>query len=358
MSPKPDKTTDDHAVKPLGYGRLARRITSITTNCLLTAVVIVAGLGFGRQVLQWWEEDASQAQITPNAMQRGDGLGDPERLHVVRFGGQEWSLQRQSVLGDHRAAAEVLRSLCRLAVEQEHRPHGEPGEAENRLIGVLAGQQPCDVQPNAVQPNEGQAGMWRLYELENDLPLVVGVRAVEVDQKEADRDKTAGAAGSGDRVVTWGMAMPIGENSWTVCTFQPAAEAGEPGNGPTFPSTPPGCRPTLSMRVVGGGGMIAFEGPETSENGGPTTHLPKTWIQFYDRSFAAHNWKIAKNWQQRGSVWYGSYFGPEPEPTGAVDLHFRVDRRGIARGVLLTTPLDAGGGGVAKKSDAVARQEK
>ena len=45
--------------EPPGFAALAKRISSWTTNSLLTLLVLVAGLGFGRQVLKWWRADAS-----------------------------------------------------------------------------------------------------------------------------------------------------------------------------------------------------------------------------------------------------------------------------------------------------------
>src|SRR5688572_15129356 len=39
-----------------GYGCLARRIGGWTANLLATAIVVVACLGLGRQILMWWNE--------------------------------------------------------------------------------------------------------------------------------------------------------------------------------------------------------------------------------------------------------------------------------------------------------------
>src|SRR5262245_66416391 len=47
---------DSIAPAPGGFGRLARRIAGWTANLLATALVLVAGLGIGRQVLVWWYE--------------------------------------------------------------------------------------------------------------------------------------------------------------------------------------------------------------------------------------------------------------------------------------------------------------
>ena len=45
--------------QPPDMGRLARRISRWTTNSLLTVMLLVIALGFGRQVLHWWHDDAT-----------------------------------------------------------------------------------------------------------------------------------------------------------------------------------------------------------------------------------------------------------------------------------------------------------
>ena len=47
--------------QPQGMGRLALRISRWTTNSLLTVMLLVIALGFGRQVLHWWHDDAAPA---------------------------------------------------------------------------------------------------------------------------------------------------------------------------------------------------------------------------------------------------------------------------------------------------------
>ena len=74
--------------------------------------MLVAGLGFGRQVLKWWAVEAvptGGAAVTP----LGDGLGDPMKLHTIQFGDSSWTLRRQSIVGDKQHAIEQLRAACR-----------------------------------------------------------------------------------------------------------------------------------------------------------------------------------------------------------------------------------------------------
>ena len=95
------RRADSAAAPQSGFVRLARRISAWTTNGLLTVIILVAGLGFGRQVLHWWAADtrAKTASGTPSA---GDGLGDPSQPHVLQFGDQPWSLRPAIDLGRSR----------------------------------------------------------------------------------------------------------------------------------------------------------------------------------------------------------------------------------------------------------------
>src|SRR5687768_3893786 len=56
MSSSPQVSESATPARAGGFGRLARRIGGWTANLLATAIVVVAGLGLGRQVLVWWNE--------------------------------------------------------------------------------------------------------------------------------------------------------------------------------------------------------------------------------------------------------------------------------------------------------------
>ncbi len=295
-----DGRRDGHAARP-GFGSLARRISAVTTKCLLTAIVLVAGLAFGRQVQRWWAADTAEPDA---AAQTLDNSADPTDLHEVQFGDLSWSLRRRSVTGDRHSAMVALRASCREVVRDDSRQCEKPGEAESKLLRRLADREPVEREP----------GAWRLYELDDLFPMVVGTRP---------------AAGTDLCVAAWGLAIPDGPDAWTVCTFQPA-----PGRdtGNTVLSAiplPPECSMTVAVRVASGERTIAFEGPPTS----------KTWIEFYRQWFRTHNWEAVGDWQQRGTSWYGRYVPPtqdgEQNGGSSVDLHFGPNGRGGAGGLIL-----------------------
>ena len=313
------------------YAQLAKRISATTTNCLLTAVVLVAGLGFGRQVLRWWAADTGESADASRPAQIADGLGDPWRLHVLQFGERPWSIRRQSIGGGKQAAAAALREVCREVVRQDRPLDQRPGEAEGNFLRRLAAREPAEQEP----------GGWRLYELSQAFPMVVGTQPQAGATDSPPGENLAAVA---HRVVVWGLALPVGPEAWTVLTFQPEVRGGQqPVPLPEVP-IPPGCRRTLSMRVADGGGTLGFVGPQE----------PKAWIAFYDRWFATHTWKRAGAWQQLGSGWHARYTMPEEgqtHPSGGtgkmprqwdVDVHFGSDGPGRSTGLLMMTPFSSG----------------
>ncbi|HZN34299.1 MAG TPA: hypothetical protein VFB80_10785, partial [Pirellulaceae bacterium] len=92
-----------------GFGRLARRIATWTTNLLATAIVLAAGLAMGWQVLAWWRErpEAEAAAALP-----------PEAaLPAIAESREFWTrggpLRIERVRGDAAAAQAAMREFCR-----------------------------------------------------------------------------------------------------------------------------------------------------------------------------------------------------------------------------------------------------
>ena len=296
---------------PNDFGQLAKRISTYTTNGLLSAVVLVAGLGFGRQVLVWWADDASSPpgkQLASVA----DGLGDPARMHVLQFAHQPWSLGRQSISGDKRAATAALRAICREAVATASPPRQPPGPAQRRLLARLEGDDPV----------EEQAGKWRLYQLDEAFPMVVGV----------DTSRNYGA-----RVVTWGLGLPVSEGQWTLYALKRVDESGQTPAVLGEVPLPPESNATMSMAIADGGAMVAFSGPAL-----PEATKPEKWTRFYERWFTAHGWQSAIGWQRTGPAWHARYTAPRDERAGSVDVRLAADGHGGFAGLLIVTPKTAG----------------
>jgi len=298
------------------YAQLAKRMSTYTTNCLLTAVVLVAGLGLGRQILAWWRADDLRPGATSSLAGLYGGLGDPSRMHVMQFGDQPWSLRRQTISGDERSAAIALRASCREVIQQARLPERGPNPGEIDLLDRLAADKPAQEQP----------GGWRLYELDEALPMVVGTLP---DSRHNGRKTGTNLAETGHRMVIWGLAVPAGPDVWTLCTFhlESDAETTEPPDElPQLP-LPDGCRRTVAMRVVDGGAMVAFEGAVD----------PARCKEFYDHWFKANHWKPMRTWQSSTSAWHLRYAMPEPDAETLVDIRFGIESGGRLSGLLLRT---------------------
>lgn len=290
---------------------LAKRMTSWTTNGLLTAIVLVAGLGFGRQVLIWWSSGSRGGAEAVAPVGTEDGFGDPSRVHILQFADQCWSIRRQAIVGRQGDAAKALQTLCREVIADCHPSGGQSSEAERRLLAALSRQQPAEEKP----------GQWQLYLWNEGFPMVAGVRAGPQSERSGAGSQLAEP---GRRVVTWGLAIPSGPESWTVLAFQPDVGSNSSSEGFLEIPLPPQCRKVVSVRVAGGGSVMAFAGPE----------VPKTSMRFYDHWLTQQGWKMLDAWRPSGAGWHVRYVSAGRTPVVSVDIHLGVDRQGQTAGVV------------------------
>ena len=323
---------DPLSPKPSGLAPLARRISAWTTNSLLTLLILVAGLGFGRQVLQWWAADVPAPQGRPGLVTPAESLGNLAQLHTFRFGDLPWSLRRQSIVGDKQAAIERLRAVCR-DVLANARPMpaatspaaapgaavgrgivGQPSASEEKFLAVLSKSTPSAQEPKS----------WQIYEFQGQFPMTVGLaRPSEAAGQEVDSGPNL--VKSGFRVVVWAVAMPVGDEGWTLYCFQPAERASETASAlPEIP-LPPGGHRSLSLQAVDGAGLTAFDGP----------YQPEAWKRFYADWFRRQAWPTATAWQPAGAAWYAKFAATD---RGTVDIQFGPDGRGGLSGLLMIAP--------------------
>lgn len=292
----PNKSSD--------FASLARRISTWTTRGLLTLIVLVAGIGLGRQVLRWWAADARPA--APQTAH--DALGDPSQPHTVEVAGHPWSFRRQSIVGDKAVAIERLRAACRESLETtgnaEPRPRRPPAsDEEKRLLALLADAKPVEL----------VAGRWRLYELHEGLPMAAGVTA-----------QTPG------RVLLWGLAFPSDARQWTLCVFRPKNQSVEGvGKGFDVP-LPPGCCKTLSLRADDGGVITTFSGKTP----------PERCMAIYRDWANEKGWPPAVDFQRLGTAWHAKFVSPDRDG-GSLEVRFAPDGHGGWTGILMTTPQAA-----------------
>ncbi len=307
----------------MGLGGLARRISAWTTNSLLTVMLLVIALGFGREVLHWWHEDGTAPPAGPLAAH--DPLGDDSVPHELEFGDQTWSIRRQEFSGPPGEVAVALQAACRTAIV-DSRPRGEsPDAAEQELLKRLARERPV----------AEERGQWRLYQWGAGHPVLIGTRAVGAKgQKMAETTPSGGPslAETPYRVVIWGVAAPAGPwsaDAWTLYLFQSGGTAGGQGQSEGAIPLPPGGHRLLSIRAAGGGAITAF-----SANEGDAART------FYDRWFAEHAWTVASGWRSLASGWHARFELRSHVPARAIDIRLGTDSQGRWTGLLMESQVE------------------
>jgi hypothetical protein len=352
------------------FAQLATRITAWTTRALLTGVLLVAALGFGRQVILWWRSGGGGPAAMGRLPLANDGFGSLDRLHTLQFGKGPMAFERQTVAGSKDDALKALRKLTRDAVCRAGLPAQAAGDPERRFLAGLSKRRPVDEQP----------GQWRLYQLDSSAPTYVGVRTLPAPGatgglsigEAALAEKLAAAAGgstaehaggtgrpaaallgkravapgrpavasgggksaglasggvapSACRVVTWGMTIPVTDNAWTLYVFSPGGPTVDGGGAREFP-IPPGSDRLLSIEVAGGGRVVSFNGHAT----------PDSWTRFYDSWLLANDWRPHGPWCHRGSIW-GLHCESKSAPGGGLDLELVENQTGQLTGLLFYT---------------------
>ena len=258
---------------PPSLGRLARRISRWTTNCLLTAMLLVIALGFGREVLHWWHDDApprpaasAGSSAAPGQPLAGRGLDS----QVLAFGNQNWSIRRQEFSGSQAEVPAALLAFCRTAISNA-RPRGDAADAaEQDMLKRLAAEKPAAEEP----------GRWRLYQWSAGSPIVVGIRSTQPGTNLAEPPY---------RVVIWGMAVPTRANAWSLYVFQPGTAGSGAEQSNIEVPLPPGGRRLAMVRTADGSSITAFAADDD---------LGDSCRKFYDRWFADHGWKAADPWRR------------------------------------------------------------
>ena len=296
------------------FGDLAKRIYAWTSRGLVSAMILVTGLAFGRQVLQWWragDEPTAATQARPLDLGQ---LGNPGQDHCLEFGGSDWSMVRGTASGDAEAVSRQLQAQCAEAIRSCRLPQTPPGPAECDLLRRIASQPPVMEQP----------GQWRLHALDVGIPVVVGTREVN-EPEAAGNDKVAKTT---PRVVTLGMAAPSSEGSWITYTFQSTspAEGGEAGiHGIPIP---PRSRKLMGVRAADGAAMVTFR-----------VSLPQEeWMRIFSSWLKEQGWQIPSGWVDRGVT--RSLHGVRPKNGlwERMDVLITSEPSGELTGVVFFTP--------------------
>jgi hypothetical protein len=325
MSPDSPLTNDsanaETSARPSSssYGSLAKSIRSRTTDLLAIAVVMIAGMTLGRQVITWWHADDADPVPRSRIPAVWGSAGAPLD---IRFGDLSLGMSRLAITGTETEAQRQLVVLCTEKTRTAAATERSPEKSELTLLQRLK-----EMKPVASEP-----GKWEIYLLERPMAMAVGVRVVK-PAKESPTGRESGQAKveqSPRRVVCWGWLMPSGNRSWNAYCLQPggASTSTLAGGLPDCP-LPPQTRRLLS--VVGGaeGQMVGFTGP------GPV----EAWMRFYDewvrgQEAAGKGTAGAIAWQPAAQGWSGRWRSPATEGARPVEIswHLTPDPQPAAAG--------------------------
>lgn len=330
-----EKNVANQPPQPSGFARLAKQISGRTTDLLAIALVLTAGLGFGRQVLEWWHAEPESPAPAAGQVLPAIAPGDDGAPIALEFGDAPFSMSRQTFTGDRDQAIRLLATSCRTATESANATGSVDAErtaAEQPLLDAIAG----------LRPFEEVQGQWRLYQVESPLLLIIGVRDVAQEKPAGEpargnSDEKKSPAES-SRVICWGTALQRSEQAWTLYTFQAApstvAQGPAPSDGLPPVPLPPGGRRLLALRDQSGGMLVGFAGS------GP----PAAWTRYYDDWFRTHGWRSAAGWQISGTNWAAG-FSPAVPAGGRVDIHFSGAGKEDLTGLISVVPAGTAHGG-------------
>lgn len=283
------------------YG-LGRRISSRTTDLLAIAIVLIASLTMGRQMLQWWHEEPPSVLDMGPLENLGTEWGANSQPVSLEFGDSSISMTRQVLpSGGPQAALDSVRQRCQAILVESNSPGTPRDQAESDQLDALS----------KLTPETEQPGSWQLYTITGGLPMVVGVKSFDSAAKTSGTEKMPATNPSdGRRVVCWGLVFPgLSPGSWTAYTFvrRPAVS----GDSPRTQSQdielsrlelPAGAQRTLLMQESEQSGLLGFQGAGQTEG----------WQQHFSTWFQKQGWNQSESWQPLQGGWSGRFVRREP----------------------------------------------
>lgn len=281
------------------YGRLARRVAGWTTNGLATALVLVAGLTLGRQVLIWWREAPAESALPSQAADVA--------ARQLEFESLATTVQSRTIRGTRADLLQALRDLCRPAQRPQVLQDPSPSDAERRLLAELAAKEPVEV-------GDG----WRIDELPQQLPLVIC-------STWAGPQRSESSAPLDLRIVSIGLAVPGKEDRWTAYAFR-LGDHGVEAEGVTFP-TPAHSRHVMTLRQSDGSVLIAFRGIVE----------PARWQVHFLSEPAEQGWELVRQSGLERRGWQAEFVKDGPQKLKAT-VHFEYDGQGRLSGLVHVQP--------------------
>lgn len=290
------------------FPTVGARIGNIATNVLVTGIILIVGIAFGREVISWWRHDPGSHRPSPIAAVVGTENSLTAAGHtLLEFGDFPFVLDREDVVGDLAIVLTRLRESSHRALASPQPLASQVSPAEQRMLKAA----------NRLTPIEEQDGDWSIYQIEAPLPMVVAVQHSKSNVATVDQ-----------RVVSWGIAVPVAtrageqQHEWTLFTYSSDSTADDTSQTSTW-QTPPGGHRTLSLRTTQGGNIVSYTGITTVD----------TWTDFYDELFAKSS-STDQQWRVDFGTWRCRF---ETDDSRTVDVVMRGEGDGVVRCLVNTS---------------------
>lgn len=299
---------------PTDLTGVARKIRRRTTDLLGIGIVTIGCLTVASYVSEAWRTDTPP--VAPPAHSTG---WDPAAGTILQFGSMRQSLHQQIVHGSRDEALAQLAGNCQSAAGSARAALADnareaPAE-EQRLLELLATREPDEVLPDGRQR----------HKIDGLLPMIVVAGTPAIDSRQIAVSTDAAPS----RVLSWGIALPVDEASWSLLTLQPTDSTGADtvSHGP-IPLPPDGER-TLDITGHDGGRLLCFRGP------GPG----RRWVRELDRQFLQQRWQPLRPWSQSGhGGWSATYSQRDETGRTRADIQLARQPDGNWVGVLQILP--------------------
>jgi hypothetical protein len=293
--------SSQETTKVVGSQSTAKRIGNWATNLLVSGVILIVGISFGREVMRWWRNNPLPAAASSSAATQVEDS-------LARFGDMPIGLRSTELVGELEDVLSELRQAARQALQETQITDHDPGPAERQMLAGTKKLTPVEELPNE----------WAIYQLEAPLPMVVGIRFV--DGQVAARER---------RVVSWGMAMPgepEGEGTrlaWKLVTTAIGTSVESTAAEFALPTPPQGHR-TLSLQTAEGLVLAGFQGHGDAHD----------WMKFYDSQLAEIGFEPAGDWVVEPSASRRRF----SQPMRTVDVAIHAGPDASLQTILVMTP--------------------
>ncbi|MES2791360.1 MAG: hypothetical protein V4719_17215 [Planctomycetota bacterium] len=308
------------------WSRLARRISSRTTDLLAIGIVVVVSLTMGRQILEWWRADAPAVLDLGPLDNASAEWGAGSRPVALEFGNSPLSMTRQMVsTGGVEAALSSVRERCQQALVSIGEPDGPPDMSEVEQLEALA----------LLSPDVQQPG-WQLFSLDGGMAAVVGVKTFGGKPGNLDPASPSGRR----RVVCWGLVFPgLSQGVWTAYTFvrrpkdvsQPSALSPVDFDLSRM-ELPPECQRTVLMQEAGQAGLLGFRGRLD----------PAVWQRHFESWLQVRGWKLAEPWTHPATGWSGRFVSSKSDSANESTIQIHFYQHNAQQGVGLIHWLPSG----------------